>query len=225
MTSRRRAACIVAVVTCLGVVRSEPAAAAPPSPVTDLSVVVGQGFLTAYWSPPTMSDSPITAYSVVAQGPDNAVAAWTNVLADMTQASVAPLVNGVRYTVSVLAWNSTGRSVASVSGRPRASGLEPITPGPPSSVTFTPSNGPVTVRWTPPPTPGVKDGRSDGGYPIVAYSVVLQYGKPPYLVQNWINAGPDAREVTCECPATMVHVFAWNALGAGTPRTEGFLPP
>jgi hypothetical protein len=71
----------------------------------------------------------------------------------------------------------------------------------------------------------VKNGRSDGGYPIVAYSVVLHYGKPPYLVQNWINAGPNAREVTCACPATMVYVFAWNALGAGTPTSSGFYPP
>ena len=74
-----------------------------------------------------------------------------------------------------------------------------------------------TARWRAP--------ESDGGSPIVAYSMVTQYGRPPFLITRWTTVGAHAREATCaDCDANVVWLFAWNAQGPGQPAAVGMFP-
>ena len=198
------------------------ASAAPPGSVQSLTATGGNGFVTASWSAPASDGgSPVFAYSVVAVKPDQSVGGWTNLLPDATSASVANLTNGVAYTVHVLAWTAGGTSVATTTATPSAGGPAATAPPQPRNVTVTfDSSGfhGVTARWTAPP--------NDGGAPIVAYSMVTQYGKPPFLITRWTHVGPNAREARCsDCDANVVSVFAWNAKGPGTPWVVGMFPP
>ena len=199
-----------------------PAAATAPGPVRSIGILAGPGYLTASWVPPaTDGGAPISNYSVVAVHPSGNVAAWTNLLSDSTSASVAGLMNGVRYTVHVLAWNADGSSAASKQGIPRAGGRAPTVPPRPRElqVTFAQSgfHG-ITARWTAPP--------SDGGAPISAYSMVMQYGRPPFLTTRWVNVGPHERQAVCaDCDANVVQVFAWNVHGPGEIAFFGQFPP
>jgi hypothetical protein len=198
------------------------AAATAPGPVTSVVVTAGNGFLTASWSPPASDGgAPVFAYSVVATKPGGALAGWTNLLPDATSASVAGLTNGTTYTVYVLAWNAGGTSAATTTATPLASGPAATTPPRPRNlqVMFA-SQGfhGVTARWTAPP--------SDGGAPIVAYSMVTQYGKPPFLITRWTSVGANDRQAVCsDCDANVVSVFAWNARGPGEVAQFGAFPP
>jgi hypothetical protein len=196
-------------------------AATAPGPVQGLTVSAGNGFVTASWSPPaTDGGAPVFAYSVVALKPDSSVAGWTNLLPDATSASVAGLANGVVHTVHVLAWNQAGRSVATSTATPSVSRPSSTTPSIPRDLTVTFASGGFhgpTAQWTAPV--------SDGGSPIVAYSMVTQYGRPPFLITRWTHVGPNVRSVTCsDCDANMVHVFAWNANGPGPAAVFGMFP-
>lgn len=215
-------AAVVTGVIVAAIPASNASAATAPGAVQDVQLVAGNGYLTASWSPPASDGgSPVFAYSVVAVRPQGDVAAWTNLRADATSASVAGLTNGLTYTVYVVAWNADGRSAASTTGSPSAAGPTSTPPPRPRGlqVTFADRgfHG-VTARWVAP--------SSDGGAPIVAYSMVTQYGKPPHLVTRWTHVDPHTREAVCaDCDANVVSVFAWNANGPGQVAAFGMFPP
>ena len=196
-------------------------AATPPSQVQALFVARGDGYLTATWeAPDDAGGSPVVAYSVIAVKPSGRVAAWTNLLPDATSASVAPLVNGVIHRVHVVAWTSAGASTATVTKTPSASAPASTPPPFPRDLQVTFASGCClgpTATWTAP--------ESDGGSPIVAYSMVTQYGRPPFLVTRWTHVGPNDRQATCaDCDANVVWLIPWNANGAGQPASVGQFP-
>ena len=119
-----------------------------------LSVVPGDGSVTASWSPPRDNGgSPITHYTVYWDG--NSITT-----SDMSY-TVTGLINGTSYAVSVTANNKYGQSspaATTVVLRPPES-----VPGMPQNVVVTPGDQSLEVSWSPP--------LDDGGSPIVGYSI------------------------------------------------------
>ena len=196
------------------------AAGTVPGSVTNLVVTSGNGFVSASWAAPaTDGGSPIVAYSVSATTPDGAPAGWTNILPDATEASVDGLADGVTYNVYVLAWNANGASEAESLGSPSSTGPAPTVPGEPQSISMVPLNDCVSqcdVSWTAPAT--------DGGAPIVAYSVVEGYGTGPFITYTWAATNSMTRHVHFDTPADVVYVWAYNSAGPGPAIQEGSYP-
>jgi hypothetical protein len=83
----------------------------PPSPPGEPTVLAGDGEITAIWSPPTDSGStPITGYEAIAQPSGDSCSVPVTKLS----CSIEGLVNGVPYTVVVVAESESGKSDPSV---------------------------------------------------------------------------------------------------------------
>lgn len=94
-----------------------PVLPAAPGPPTLVSVVPGDGRLTARWTPPASAGaSPITRYEVLA-----AAGGWTDAGIG-SSFTIGGLVNGTAYPVVVRAVSSSGRGAASnaITGTPAA---------------------------------------------------------------------------------------------------------
>ena len=138
-----------------------PAGVATTTPATVPGVPLGvsgtaQNTAVAVgWAPPADDGgSPITGYTVTANpgGSTCATAA--------TSCTIAGLVNGDSYTLTVTATNAMGTGAPSAA----SPAVVPATvPGPPTGLTFLPGYESVSVSWAPPV--------DDGGSAVTGYAV------------------------------------------------------
>ncbi len=146
---------------------SQPSAAAVPGTTpgapTGVSATPGNGSAHVSWSAPgSNGGSAITLYTVNAADsttPSNGgeTCTWTS---GPLSCNVPGLTNGDSYRFTVTATNSAGPGGSS---SPSSAVVPSTTPGAPTGVSATPSNGSAGVSWS---APG-----SDGGSAITAYTV------------------------------------------------------
>ena len=131
---------------------------------------------------------------------------WTSTDGTTTSHTVMGLTNGQSYTFRVRAVNSAGASGASGSISATPTTTEPDAP---ESLSFTPGDGQVTLRWSPP--------GNDGGESITHYEYELDGSG------DWINTGSTATSHTVtglmNGQTYVFRVRAVNAEGNGDPVT------
>ena len=180
-----------------------------PDPPTGVTASSGaDGDATVWWSAP-LSDggAPISAYTVTSS-PDGAICTTEGVLT----CTVTGLTVGAEHTFQVTATNAMGTGRASAPSLPVAPAT---TPGAPFDVVGIAGDAEVAVAWTAPV--------SDGGAPIVAYTVTAIPGG-----QTCTTTGALACTVT-ELTNGEIQVFtvtATNSVGTGpaSPPSDPVVP-
>ena len=174
--------------------------AAAPSAPTSVSVLASDGTLSVSWSAPADNGATITSYDVsAAHGSDTP--ATCSVSGTSLNCDVTGLTNGTSYAVTVTATNSAGTSSPSTS----IDATPATTPGAPTGITVTPSNGTLSVSWTAP---------SDGGSAVSGYTVTATHGSDAP-----VTCTTDGSATTCDITgltngtAYFVSVSATNAMG------------
>ena len=169
---------------------------APDTP-TDLSATPGNRQVMLSWVQPS-GGAALTHYEYEQDGSGT----WTSTGSKAPSYTVTGLTNGQTYTFKVRAVNSAGPSAASGSRTATPTTTEPEAP---ESLSFTPGNGQVTLRWRAP--------TNDGGQSITHYEYE-QDGSG-----TWISTGGTATSHTVtglnNGQTYMFRVRAVNALGSG----------
>ena len=178
------------------------------------TVTPGNAQLQVEWTAPSDNGgSAITGYTAYAtDGTSTKSCTWTS--GDLT-CTILLLTNGTSYTVTVVATNVAGNSVASDSDT-----ATPITvPGAPAISSLTPGDGTISVAWTAP--------SGTGGSSITSYTVTATDGTTDYSC-TW-TSGPLTCDLTDLSNGTSytVTISATNAAGdsvasssaTSTPRT------
>ena len=169
---------------------------APDTP-TDLSATPGNRQVMLSWVQPS-GGAALTHYEYEQDGSGT----WTSTGGTAPSYTVTGLTNGQAYAFRVRAVNSAGPSAASGS---RTATPTTTAPEAPESLSFTPGDQQVTLRWRAPP--------NDGGEPITHYEYE-QDGSG-----TWISTGGTATSHTVtglnNGQTYMFRVRAVNALGNG----------
>ena len=137
----------------------------PGSP-TGLSVTPGIGSLRASWTAPSSDGgSALTGYTATAYNVGKFVASCT-AIAPLKECTITGLSATILYSVSVVASNAIGDSLASnsASGTPL---VQTFPPSAPTGVKATARNQAVTISWEVP---------ADGGLPISGYTATVYDG-------------------------------------------------
>lgn len=164
------------------------------------------------WVAPPDGGSAITGYRAVAEDPAGARAECQTVGLTCT---FTGLTNGTAYSISVVARNAAGESVAIDVGTITPASV----PHAPSVVTAARGDGRLVVEWA---EPG-----DDGGDPIIGYEAVALQGND--VVMARCTTGPTAR--SCNLAgltnglAYRVAVTAANTVGASTIADGGTHTP
>ena len=119
--------------------------AAPDTP-TSLSLTPGNQRVMLRWVQPS-GGAALTHYEYELDGSDT----WTSTGSTAPSTTVMGLTNGQSYAFRVRAVNSAGASTATGSQSATPTATEPDAP---QSLSFTPGNGQVTLRWSPPGNDG-----------------------------------------------------------------------
>ena len=129
--------CSSAVLTTIALVAmlAGPAAAAAPSPPTNVTAHAGHELAQVTWDAPTPDDPSITGYTITAS-PLDAPAVTVDQAA--RTATVTGLTDGTPYTFMVTATNPDGTS-------PPSAPSAPVTPAPPAATTLTLAAAPTSV--------------------------------------------------------------------------------
>ena len=173
---------------------------APDTP-TNLSATPGNLRVVLSWVQPS-GGAALTDYEYELDGSDT----WTSTGGTAPSHTVMGLTNGTVYTFRVRAVNSAGASGASgsVSATPTTTAPDAL-----QSLSFTPGDGQVTLRWSPP--------GNDGGQSITHYEYEVDGDG------NWINTGSTATSHTVtgldNGQTYVFRVRAVNSLGSGDPVT------
>jgi predicted phage tail protein len=133
---------------------------APTAVLATSDAPVGNSVAVSWTAPANNGGSAITGYSVTSS-PASGPPAGCTLVAALT-CDFTGLTNGVAYTFTVTATNTTGTSVASA---PSAAATPATVPNAPASLTATDGNGEVVLTW-----PAVT-GANTGGSPITGYEV------------------------------------------------------
>jgi hypothetical protein len=114
------------------------------APLAPLAVTAtpGDGTATATWTPGGDGGSPVTSY-VVTASPGGVSA---TVSGSARTASLAGLVNGTPYTLSVRAVNALGTGAATASAP--VAPVDTVAPGPVQLLSGTYKNGTLTLKWS-----------------------------------------------------------------------------
>ena len=190
-------------------------ATVPDAPIL-VSAIGANVSIILFWIAPPDSGSAITDYRYTTD--TGATKTYktlgtTDTTATITtlSSSSATLVNGTSYTVSIIAINSIGTSIASES---RTASPAITAPTPPTLVSATAGNQSITLTWTAP--------TSDGGSAIVSYRyttdggttyAVLKTGAPAATTITTNSAGANLINGT----AYTIAIVAVN----GVPLTSG----
>ncbi len=198
-----------------------PPMVGPPAAPANLTASPGNGYVRASWAPPPFDGGrPIGAYVLLA-GHGNQVAAYDVLAPDVRSASLAGLTNGTTYDIYVDAVNDQGFGTLAgpIHVTPTAASPAATVPAAPASALAHAGNGYVKASWAPPAT--------DGGSPIVAYSVVavdVATGK----TAGWTNGAADVRGMSVpgltNGHAYDVSVLVWNAKGSTATATMRVSP-
>ncbi|NJC70004.1 fibronectin type III domain-containing protein [Planosporangium thailandense] len=185
---------------------SDPVCTGAPYAPGKPTVQGGDGQAVVSWTPPSDNGSPITKYTVTAQPGGKTC----TVNAPATTCTVTGLDNGTAYTFTVVATNAKGTSGPS----PASSSVVPLgVPGQVGTPTVQMGDGQAVVSWTAP---------SDGGSPIIGYTVTAQPGGKTCTV--------NAPTMTCTITgldngtAYTFTVSATNAKGSSKPSAAVGLP-
>ena len=174
--------------------------AAPDTP-TSLSLTPGNQRVMLRWAQPS-GGAAVTHYEYELDGSGT----WTSTGSAAPSHTVMGLTNGQSYAFRVRAVNSAGASTASGSRSATPTSTEPDAL---QSLSFTPGNGQVTLRWSPP--------GNDGGDTITHYEYEVDGSG------TWINTGSTATSHTVtDLNNGQTYVFrvrAVNSLGNGDPVT------
>ena len=174
--------------------------AAPDTP-TGLSATPGNQRVMLRWVQPS-GGATLTHYEYELDGSDT----WTSTGSPAPSYTVMGLTNGQSYSFRVRAVNSAGASTASGSQSATPTATEPDAL---QSLRFTPGDGQVTLRWSPP--------GNDGGDTITHYEYEVDGSG------TWINTGSTATSHTVtglnNGQTYIFRVRAVNAQGNGDPVT------
>ncbi len=144
-----------------------------PSPPLSVTATPGDSSITVNWQPPTSDGgSPITGYVATASTKGSASSCPAP---EGTSCDIGNLVNGEKYTVTVVATNAFGSSKA---GKASGSVIPLGPPTPPLDVVATAGIGNADVQWKTP--------THDGGKELTSYTVTTNN-----------NKGEDSATQTC----------------------------
>ncbi len=186
-----------------------PHSPAPPGPPTAVAATAGNGQATvSFTAPASNGGSTISGYSVTSNpsgGVDNN--AGTTSLSHL----VTGLTNGIAYTFTVTATNSSGTGPASA---PSNSITPASSPGAPTGVTAVAGNGQATVSFTAP---------ASNGNPITGYTVTSSPGNHTATG----TASPITVTGLSNCTAYTFTVTATNVAGTSvpSPASNSITPP
>jgi len=181
-----------------GGVTGTPAAA--PNEPTDVSLLAENNAVYVSWTSATDNGASITSYTITLDdGVHTPVVVTVSGLA--TSAYISGLTNGTTYSVVVTATNPQGAGPGST-----PQDVTPATtPGAPTGIIVTPSDGTLSVSWTAP---------SSGGSDITGYTVTADDGvdAPSTCTTDGSSTTCDITELT-NGTAYSVSVSATNAMG------------
>ena len=171
--------------------------AAVPGAPTNVSAVAGNASATVSWSTPTSDGgSTINGYTVTSS-PGSLTCGTSGTLSCV----VTALTNGVGYTFTVTATNSSGTGPPSSA----SSAVTPATiPGAPTDVTAVAGTGQATVSWTIP--------SSNGGSPLLSYTATAMGGGPSATVLGASTTSAVVSGLTNGTPYAFT-VHATNGVG------------
>ncbi len=181
----------------------------PGSP-TSLTATPTDGAVALSWSAPaTTGTSSITSYTInyTYSGGSGSVEGVSG-----TSGTVTSLTNGTLYSFTVTAVNGSGSGTASagVAATPRT------TPGAPTGLSATPSNGSVALSWTAP--------SSNGGAAITSYVVEYTYAGGSGSVEGVSGTSTTITSLTNGVLYTFT-AAALNAVGTGTASSSATATP
>jgi len=193
-----------------------------PGPPTGLRAVAGNGFVQLAWEPPSFDgNSSLTGYNIQ-RGTTDGGETFLKAIGNITSYNDTNVTNGLKYHFKVTAVNSVGEGPRSVGVN--ATPQDPtLLPGPPRGLKATPSDGIVSLEWSPPLT--------DGSSKVLTYIIyrATTAGGGTFFVEV-TNLTFNDTSVTNNV-TYFYSVSAKNAIGEG-PRTpevdampKGGLPP
>ena len=146
----------------------QPRVAGTPNPPSRVTAVVDGSSVAVSWTAVTSTFAPVTDYVVeYSVNYSNNWNVWNDGVSTSTTATLTNMTPNVPVSIRVKAVNRFGSSPASsvVTVVPRAVA---VAPSEPLSVTATPGDGRVTVRWAAP--------ASDGGSAVTSYTATASPG-------------------------------------------------
>ena len=166
-----------------------------PSAVTDLATVPGNRQVALTWTAPSDGGSAITDYTIQFKAStDSSWNTFTDPVIGTTGATVTGLLNATSYDFRVATTNVVGTSAYSsaVSGTPRT------TPGLPTSLVATPTNGQVTLSWSAP--------ASNGGAAVSDYIIEVK----PASGFTWTTIADGTSTITSLVVTGLTNDTAYN---------------
>jgi len=177
----------------------------PPGLVGAPRLAVSNATIVAAWDLPTASGgAPITHYSLLVYPNGSATPAINRSVTTLT-ATVTGLVDGVPYSVAVVAWNVAGASGES----PRSNGTPLGVPYPPTGLRVTANVTALAISWDPP--------TSNGGAPVVNYTVYSASNGTGIAPTDAGTGNPFLLTGLLSETDYAVFVTAWNSQGEGHP--------
>jgi hypothetical protein len=179
-----------------------------PGVPTGVMATVGNASASVSWVAPVDDGGlPVTGYIVTAS-PGGVMA---SISAPGTSTTLAGLMNGTSYTLTVVAVNAVGDSAASAPSNP----VTPATiPNAPTAVSAVAGNGQAAVSWT--------ASTDDGGAAITGYTVTSNPGGFTATTTGATTANVIG---LTNGTAYTFSVFATNAIGNGPSSTSTAVTP